>query len=234
MASELSQLLEQEARVEQEQVRTEARAKADEILAAARREADEILAVATRRAEDEQVQARARATSTASLRAAALVLVAKDGAIRAVFEQAEAELRSAAADAGRRGVILRSLLREATRGLAPSRSGARAYGAASTHVNQDVPPLRGQADGGGAPTGHRQAGGRAVVEAAPGDAQAVREACRELGLDAEVRETSEVAGGIRLVSPDGRSIVENTVPSRLARARREMVSRVAEILWRDG
>ncbi len=199
MASELSNLLEQEARVEQDQVRTEARAKADEVLAAARREADEVLAAATRRAEDEQVQARARATSTASLRAAALVLVAKDGAIRAVFEQAEAELASAAADPRRRAGILKVLLREATRGLVPHEGG--------------------------------QAGGRAAVEAAPGDAQAVREACRELGLDAEVRETSEIAGGIRLASPDGRSVVENTVPSRLARARREMVSRVAEILW---
>jgi vacuolar-type H+-ATPase subunit E/Vma4 len=69
------------------------------------------------------------------------------------------------------------------------------------------------------------------VETARGDAQTVREACRELGLDAEVREAADVADGVRVGAADGRVVVENTLGSRLARARREMVSRVAETLW---
>ena len=185
------QLLEQEARVEKDTALEEAQAKAEEILAAASRETDGIEAEARRRVEAEQVQARARATSTASLRAAALVLAAKDEAIRKVFEQAEADLRAAAANPPRRAAVLRGLLREAAQGLT----------------------------------------GRLTVEAAGGDVQAVRDACRELGLDAEVREAPGVADGVRVASPDGRVVVENTLSSRLGRARREMVSRVAETLW---
>jgi len=40
-----------------------------------------------------------------------------------------------------------------------------------------------------------------------------------------------VRDGVRLVSQDGRAIIENMLPGRLARARRELVSRVAEVLW---
>lgn len=191
MGTQLMQLLEQEARVEKDKALEEARAKAEEILAAASRETDEIEAEARRRVEAEQLQARARATSTASLRAAALVLAAKDEAIRTVFEQAEAELRTAAANPQRRAAVLRGLLREAAQGLT----------------------------------------GRVTVEAPGGDVHAVREACRELGLDAEVREAPGVTDGVRVGSPDGRVVVENTLSSRLGRARREMVSRVAETLW---
>ncbi len=191
MGTQLMQLLEQEARVEKDQALKEAQAKAEESLGAAAREADEIEAEARRRVEAEQVQARARATSTASLRAAALVLAAKDEAIRGVFEQAEAGLRAAAGNPQRRAAVLRGLLREASAGLS----------------------------------------GRLTVEAARGDVQAVRDACRELGLDAEAREAQDVTDGIRVASPDGRVVVENTLGSRLARARREMVSRVAETLW---
>jgi V/A-type H+/Na+-transporting ATPase subunit E len=192
MGSELLNLLEKEARAEQDKVLAEARAKADEILAAARREAEEIVAAAQRRLVAEAAQARTQAASTASLRAAALVLVAKDEALRKVFEQAEAELRAAAAHAARRRMMLREFLREAAQALPP---------------------------------------GRAVVEAAPGDLAVVQELCRELGLDLEVRASTNVSDGVRLVSADGRVVVENTLASRLARVRREMVSRVAETLW---
>ena len=192
MGSELLNLLEQEARAEQDKSLGEARARAAEITAAARREAEEIFAANQRRLEAEAAQARTRATSTASLRAAALILAAKDEALRKVFEQVEAELRTAAAHPARRRAMLREFLREAAQGFPP---------------------------------------GRAVVEVARGDVQVVQEVCRELGLDLEVRESGQVSDGVRLVSPDGRAVVENTLPSRLARARREMVSRVAEILW---
>ena len=192
MGTQLIQLLEQEARAEKDQALQEAQVKAEEILAAAAREADESEAAARRRVETEQAQARARATSTASLRAAALVLAAKDEAIRKVFEQAEAGLRVAAANPQRRAAVLKSLLREAAQGLA---------------------------------------GGRVTVETSRGDVQAVRDAARELGLDAETRDAADVADGVRVAAADGRVVVENTLGSRLARARREMVSRVAETLW---
>ncbi|HYM70078.1 MAG TPA: V-type ATP synthase subunit E [bacterium] len=192
MGSELSQLLEREAKAEKDKALGEARARAEEILAAARREAEEILAVGRHRLEGERAQERARATSTASLRAAALVLAAKDEGIRAVFERAEAALRSAAADPARRRAMIRALLREAAHGVS---------------------------------------GGRVAVEVSPGDTDAAREAVRELGLDAEVREAPGVRDGVRLVSEDGRAIIENMLPGRLARARRELVSRVAEVLW---
>lgn len=193
MGTQLIQLLEQEARVEKDQALREAHAKAEEILAAATREAEEIEAAARRRVQSEQAQAKAQATSTASLRAAALVLAAKDDAIRGVFEQAEAALRAAASDPQRRPGVLRVLLSEAGRDLTD--------------------------------------GGRVTVETAPGDVPAVRDACRELGLDAEVRGVPDVADGVRVAAADGRVAVENTLGSRLARARREMVSRVAETLW---
>jgi V/A-type H+-transporting ATPase subunit E len=192
MESELIDLLEQEARTEKDKVLAEARARAADTVASARREADEIVAASRRRAEEERAQARARAASTASLRSAGLVLAAKDGAIRTVFEQAERDLRAAVANPTRRRAMLRAFLREAAGGLQ---------------------------------------GGRAVVEVPPGDGEAVRDASREVGLDVEVRGTPQVSDGVRVVSPDGRAAVETTMPSRLARARREMVSRVAEILW---
>jgi vacuolar-type H+-ATPase subunit E/Vma4 len=194
VGAQLIQLLEQEARVEKDQALKEAETKAGEIIEAARRDAQEIEAAARGRVEAEQAQARARAASTASLRAAALVLAAKDQAIGQVFERAEAELRQAAANPQVRGAVLRSLLREAARDLS--------------------------------------GGGRLTVETSGSDAAAVRDGCRELGLDAEVREAADVADGVRVASADGRVVVENTLGSRLARARREMVSKVAEMLWR--
>ncbi len=192
MGSELIQLIEQEAEAEKDKILADARARADEILAAARREAEEILATSRQRVEEERTRALTQAQSTASLRAAALILIAKDEVIRKVFEQAEAQVRAAAANAARRRAMLRDLLREALRGLP---------------------------------------GGRVTVEVSPGDVQAVQEVCRELGVDVEVRGNAQVVDGVRLISPDGRAMVENTIPSRLERARREMVSRVAEVLW---
>ena len=192
MGSELRNLLEQEARAEQGKILADARARADEIIAAAKREAEEALAATKRRLEGEAAQARTRAASTASLRASALVLAAKDEALRTVFGQAEADLRAAAADPGRRRMMLREFLREAA---------------------AELPP------------------GRAIVEVAPGDLPALEELSRELGLDVEARGSDAVTDGVRLATLDGRAVVENTLASRLGRVRREMVSRVAEILW---
>ena len=192
MSSELVRLLEQEARTEKDKVLADARARADALLVSARKEAEETLAEARRRIEADQAQARTRAASTASLRAAALVLEAKDEAIRKVFERAEAELRAVASDPGRRRAAIRHLLREAAQGLA---------------------------------------GGRATVEVPQGDAQVVREASRDLGVELEVRENAALTDGVWLTSQDGRLVIENTMSSRLARARLNLVSQVAEMLW---
>jgi len=192
MGSELSQLLQQEARAEKDKALADGRARAEEMVAGARRDAEETLAAGRRRLETERGQAAARAASTASLRAAALILAAKDEAIRGVFQQAEASLRASVDDPARWPAILRGLLREAARGVS---------------------------------------GTRVVVEVAPPDAEATRAAAGELGLDVDVREATGVRDGVRLASPDGRAVVENMIPGRLARARRELVSRVAEVLW---
>jgi V/A-type H+/Na+-transporting ATPase subunit E len=192
MSSELIQLLEQEARVEKDKVLSEARARAEEILAAARREAEEIVASARQKSEAERAQSRTRAASAVSLRAAALLLEAKDHAIREVFERAESELARVSADPARRQAMLRNLLAEAMQGLETK---------------------------------------GATVEVPVGDGPAARAACRDLGPTVEVRETSDVSGGVRVTTRDRRVAVENTIGSRLRRTRAALVSRVAEILW---
>ena len=117
MGSELMQLLEQEARVEKDRALEEARRQADEIRAAARREAEETLAGTRLRLEAEQRQAATRAGSAASLRAAALLLEAKDQAIQQVFERAVAEIARADGDPVRHRALLHHLLEEAAQGI---------------------------------------------------------------------------------------------------------------------
>jgi V/A-type H+-transporting ATPase subunit E len=117
MGSELLQLLEREARVERDKVLSEAREKAQEIRAAADKDAAEISGETRRGLEGERAQILNRATSAASLRAAALVLEAKDQAIREVFQRAAEELRRASEDPERRRDMLRTLLAEAIQGL---------------------------------------------------------------------------------------------------------------------
>jgi vacuolar-type H+-ATPase subunit E/Vma4 len=117
MGSELIQLLEQEARVEKDKVLGDARKRAEEILGAARQDAEEILISTRRRLESERIQARTRAASAASLRAAALMLEAKDKAIQQVFERATAELKRASEDPTRRRAMLQHFLNEAVQGI---------------------------------------------------------------------------------------------------------------------
>ncbi|HET9001181.1 MAG TPA: V-type ATP synthase subunit E [bacterium] len=118
MGSELIQLLEQEARVEKDKVLGDARKGAEEILATARKDAEEIVTSTRRRLESERTQARTRAASAASLRAAALMLDAKDKAIQQVFERATAELKRTSEDPARRRAMLRHFLSEAVQGIA--------------------------------------------------------------------------------------------------------------------
>lgn len=192
MSSELLQLLEQEARVERDKALGEARARVEQIVAAARKDAEGLRAEHRGRMEAERAQARTQAASAASLRAAALLLEAKDEAIQSVFARAADELGRASKDPARRGALYRLLIEESAQGL----------------------PTK-----------------RAILEVAPGDAGIAKEVCKDLGLAVEVRETPDVSGGVRLTSEDRRITIENTVASRLSRARTALVSRVAEILW---
>jgi vacuolar-type H+-ATPase subunit E/Vma4 len=192
MGSELIHLLEQEAKAEKDGALAEARRRAEEILAAARKDAEEIAAESRRRVNAARAQIQARGVSTASLRAAALVLEAKDKAIQAVFARATEELTRASQDPARRRAMLRNLIAEAAEGLGDQRG---------------------------------------TLEVPPGDAEAARAACQQLGLACEVKENSAVNGGIRLTTADRRVTVENTIASRLARTRSALISRVAETLW---
>ncbi|MCS7173140.1 MAG: V-type proton ATPase subunit E [Armatimonadetes bacterium] len=72
---------------------------------------------------------------------------------------------------------------------------------------------------------------RVVVECAERDLPLVQAAVQTLGLEAEVRPSPELWGGVRVRSTDGRFVVENTLLSRLERARQLLLSEVADILW---
>ncbi len=192
MGSELARLLEGEARVEKDKVLAEARARTEELLVAARKDAEELAAATRRRLENERAQAKTRAASAASLKAAAMLLEAKDKAIQAVFDRAAAELKRMSGDPARRRALLRNLLTEAAQGL--------------------------ETQGG-------------TLDVPPGDAGIAQEISKEMGLSVEIRENPEVIGGVRLTTRDRRVMVENTLASRLSRARAALVSRVAETLW---
>lgn len=191
MASELITLLEREAEAERERILAEARERAARIVEEARAEAEAFLEAQRRRIEAELEAARIRAQGTAALRAASLVLQAKDEEIDRVFERAKEKLEQIPEDPARYAAILRHLVREAVEGF----------------------------------------GGRVVVECAASDVPAVEAAIRELGIDAEVHPASDVRGGVRVRSEDGRFVVENTLASRLERAREALLPEVADLLW---
>lgn len=73
--------------------------------------------------------------------------------------------------------------------------------------------------------------GRVLIETHPDDVDLVRAAAGRRGLDAEVRGTNDIRGGVRLSSPDGRYVVVNTLSARLERARPTLGSEVARVLW---
>ncbi len=191
MTSELVAILEKEAAAEIERVLAEARAKAEQIGAQAQEEAQAFLATQRSRMDAERKAAQVRAQSAAQVKAAALVLQAKDQAIADVFAGAEAELARVAQDKARYGAVLRGLIREAAGGLP----------------------------------------GRITVEANPRDLDLARQAVRELKLDAEVKAVDDVTGGVRLISDDGRFIVENTLASRVERVRALLAPEIATLLW---
>ncbi|MDR5683438.1 MAG: V-type ATP synthase subunit E [Armatimonadota bacterium] len=190
MDSELIALLEQEANAERERILTEARRRAQKIVEDAQAAADEQIASQRRRVDAEVEAARVRARGTSNLRAASVLLQAKDETIASVFAAAERELDRIASDRQTYERILGRLLAEAAEGV-----------------------------------------GGPVVECAEEDVAAVQETARQLGLDAEVRPSRDLRRGVRVRSVDGRFVVENTLRSRLERAKAVLVAQVAELLW---
>lgn len=73
--------------------------------------------------------------------------------------------------------------------------------------------------------------GRLMVEVHPDDREAAAHAVRDLGLDAEIRTTEDVRGGVRVSTPDRRFTVENTLFSRIERVRPMLATDVAQLLW---
>jgi len=73
--------------------------------------------------------------------------------------------------------------------------------------------------------------GRMTVEANPKDLDLVKQAVRDLKLDAEVKAADDISGGVRLISDDGRFIVENTLTSRVERVKTFLAPEIAALLW---
>jgi vacuolar-type H+-ATPase subunit E/Vma4 len=73
--------------------------------------------------------------------------------------------------------------------------------------------------------------GRLVIEANPADADTAGAAAREVGVDAEVKPSAEVSGGVVVSTTDGRFTVQNTLASRLERVKPVLVTEVADLLW---
>ncbi len=73
--------------------------------------------------------------------------------------------------------------------------------------------------------------GRITVEANPRDLDLVKQAVRDLKLDAEVKAAGDISGGVRLISDDGRFLVENTLTSRVERLKTLMAPEIAALLW---
>jgi vacuolar-type H+-ATPase subunit E/Vma4 len=73
--------------------------------------------------------------------------------------------------------------------------------------------------------------GRMTVEANPKDLDLVKQAVRDLKLDAEVKAADDISGGVRLISDDGRFNVENTLTSRVGRVKTLLAPEIAAMLW---
>lgn len=73
--------------------------------------------------------------------------------------------------------------------------------------------------------------GRITVEVNSKDLDLARQSVKELKLDAEVQAADDVNGGTRVISDDGRFIVENTLASRVERVKPLLAPEIAALLW---
>lgn len=180
----------------------EAAAEIERILADARAEADRLIQEARQQAEAELAAVRARLEAE---RAAARTRARSAAALRASALILQAKDQALAEVFQRARAELDRLVQERAR-----------YGALLGGL------LREAAAG---------LGGRVVVQVHPRDVDLARRAARDLGLDADVQPADDVSGGVRVVSADGRFVVENTLASRLERARAALAPEVAAALW---
>jgi vacuolar-type H+-ATPase subunit E/Vma4 len=72
---------------------------------------------------------------------------------------------------------------------------------------------------------------RVTVQANSKDLDLVKQAVKDLKLDAEVKPGDDISGGVRLISSDGRFVVENTLASRVERVRSLIAPEIAAQLW---
>ena len=72
--------------------------------------------------------------------------------------------------------------------------------------------------------------GATVVEANPAEHDAVRQALAQLGRSMDVRANPQLATGVRLVSPDGKTSIQNTLLGRLERVRGDLAPQISRLV----
>jgi len=180
----------------------EAGAERERLLAEARQQAEQIRAVAREQAQ--QLVEGQRERQEAALRAAR------------VRAQSTAQLQAQALLLERKDQAMAEVFRRAAEALDALVRDRSRYGRVLDRLIEE---------------GAGEFSGQVLIETHSDDVDPVRDAARRHGLDAEVRGTNEVRGGVRLSSPDGRYVVVNTLASRLERARPTLGSEVARVLW---
>ena len=116
--ADLAALLDKEASAEIEAIHSEAQTRASEIIAAAEEEAEQLVARRERAARQQHDASLVRAQSSAELEAASMRLTAQQQAIESVFDEAQARIDALVADPKRYAPVLRTLVQEATTGIA--------------------------------------------------------------------------------------------------------------------
>jgi V/A-type H+-transporting ATPase subunit E len=180
----------------------EAAAEIERVLSDARAEAERVLQEARQQAEAELAAARARLQAE---RATAEMRARSAAALRASALILQAKDQALAEVFGRARAELDRLTQDRAR-----------YGALLAGLVREAAAAM---------------GGRVVVQVHPRDVDQARRAIRDLGLDAEVQPAQDVTGGVRVVAADGRFVVENTLASRLERARAALAPEIAAVLW---
>lgn len=69
-----------------------------------------------------------------------------------------------------------------------------------------------------------------VVEAAVAEHDAIRTALGQLGRHLDVRVNEQVKTGVRLVGPDGKTSIQNTLVGRLERVRGELAPQISQLI----
>lgn len=176
-------------------------------------ERDRLLAEARSQAEAVRAQARREAEELLAAQKARLEAEAKAAVVKA---QSTAQLRASSQVLQAKEEEIKRVFAEAEAELAKFSSNGQRY-------PQILKAFIEEALGG--------LGGRAEVIVNPADQPVAQALIRERGWEATVRADPSVQGGARILSPEGRFVVTNTVGSRLERARPMLAAEVAKTLW---